>query len=172
MASPIQIRGVPQKKRPYGEHVTLAATGLEGYLPELPRFLRTPIDNIFFREQQMQTENQDKQLLTIAKTHRKRKANNFRKLIRDEWKEAETHYSQNKRGFPAGADILLKLLALSSRDFRINGHKYGANTRTFKFDWRPANSDPIKVRYYLTGFGAVALLPPKWCVRTRLALGL
>lgn len=109
---------------------------------------------------------------TARDKSRQAKANVYRQEIKDEWRETEIGYMMNKPRNPAQFYMLAKLAAAAGEDFRKNGHKYSEWARNFAFDWRPANAGSIRVEYYITRFGYIALKPPVWCVFTRVAMGL
>lgn len=109
---------------------------------------------------------------SALEVRKKRKADEFRRLIRQEWEETERGYRENTPRDAARFPTLSQLAEAAGRDFRKNGHRYGERKKTFRFYWKPANCEPIKVAYYLSRFSSVVLLPPESCYHTRLAMGL
>ncbi|WP_221054513.1 hypothetical protein [Methylomonas koyamae] len=109
---------------------------------------------------------------TARDKSRQDKTKVYRQEIEDEWRETELGYMTNNPRNPARFYMLAKLAKAAGDDFRKNGHNYSEWARNFAFDWRPANAGSIKVQYYITRFGYIALKPPAWCVFTRAAMGL
>lgn len=124
------------------------------------------------RDQGKRAESNKTEEDSAVEIRRQRKANEIRKQIREEWEATECGYRENKRRDAANFPRLYQAAEAAGRDFRQNGHRYGERQKTFRFYWKIPNCDPIKVNYFLTRFGRVALLPPDWCYHTRSALGL
>ncbi len=103
---------------------------------------------------------------------RKRKTQDIKREIRQEWNDAERAYRENEPRNPASFWWLSKLAAAAGEDYRNNGHLYGQRQKTFAFNWKPNQAEPIKVKYFLSRFGYVVLLPPERCIHTRAAMGI
>jgi hypothetical protein len=145
---------------------------LRGKVAHLHTFSGGIYEKCFYLDKKMQTKNHDTQALSAAQVRRKHKANEIRRRIRQEWQETERDHMQNKVKAPANFPTLQQIAAAAGEDFRKHGHTYGTRKKIFRFYWKPANCERIKVAYYLTRFSRVAPLPPENCHYTRMALGL
>lgn len=103
---------------------------------------------------------------------RKRKTQDIKREIRQEWNDTERDYRAGKPRNPDCFWRLPQMAAAAGEDYRKNGHLYGQRQKTFEFYWKPRQAEPIKVKYFLSRLGAVVLLPPKNCIHTRAAMGI
>jgi hypothetical protein len=108
-----------------------------------------------------------------GRIRRKRKTQDIKREIRQEWNDSETSHRTGQSRDPACFWRLSQLAAAAGEDYRNNRHLYGQRKKIFEFYWKPRQAEPIKVKYFLTyPFANVALLPPDRCIYIRAAMGI
>jgi hypothetical protein len=108
-----------------------------------------------------------------GRIRRKRKTQDIKREIRQEWNLSETSHRLGKPRDPDCFWRLSQLAAAAGEDYRNNCHLHGQRQKIFEFYWKPRQADPIKVKYFVSyPFRYAVLLPPERCIHIRAAMGI